>query len=538
MSLVLVAPANQRDRLDSTSVVSQPVSTTGDQDQSNGRQSRSGQRAESPDRSASDTGTDGPMDRGSPPGHSPGRVNDAYGRRNGDANPDGLAGRNDGTPRTTAPSGGSPGSVSPAGDGRTGSRHPDPDGTGATAAWSARDASHGPERPLPAVRLLGAQQSRDAADSLLGHSPAKYENERPPPEHRTRGNDRQAAAPSRTTPIGDASGPPRDRNDSAQCRHATGATEAKLTPLITTTASVTGASTTSAITTTATTGKLTEPAAAVTAAAGAGSKSLTASPGLVSTDAQIHASEYPLGGSTSTTTTTPTTTTTTSDSGNNNKSSYEDRRQRHLADGPTHVTYHPRTASVAFGVQDTSPCHGLDIGRPPPPSSPQQQPQPQQPPPLQQQQPPQQQHLVAAQIQAKAHRDSSISEIGTDFMKVNGAIRPFKNLQKPTSGANPASGQMSAAAAGEECGIALVGVNTEYPKYTEDRNRSSLIQNKEVKDAKPNVGYRLGKRKALFEKRKRISDYALVFGMFGIIVMVVETELSMAHVYEKVSPDE
>ena len=52
---------------------------------------------------------------------------------------------------------------------------------------------------------------------------------------------------------------------------------------------------------------------------------------------------------------------------------------------------------------------------------------------------------------------------------------------------------------------------------------------------KPNVGYRLGRRKALFEKRKRISDYALVMGMFGIIVMVIENELSSAGVYDKVS---
>jgi hypothetical protein len=52
---------------------------------------------------------------------------------------------------------------------------------------------------------------------------------------------------------------------------------------------------------------------------------------------------------------------------------------------------------------------------------------------------------------------------------------------------------------------------------------------------KPNVGYRLGRRKALFERRKRISDYALVMGMFGIIVMVIENELSSAGVYTKVS---
>lgn len=47
--------------------------------------------------------------------------------------------------------------------------------------------------------------------------------------------------------------------------------------------------------------------------------------------------------------------------------------------------------------------------------------------------------------------------------------------------------------------------------------------------------FRLGRRKALFEKRKRISDYALVMGMFGIIIMVIENELSSAGVYNKVS---
>jgi len=49
------------------------------------------------------------------------------------------------------------------------------------------------------------------------------------------------------------------------------------------------------------------------------------------------------------------------------------------------------------------------------------------------------------------------------------------------------------------------------------------------------LSHRLGRRKALFEKRKRISDYALVMGMFGIIVMVIENELSSAGVYTKVS---
>ncbi|XP_070102709.1 small conductance calcium-activated potassium channel protein 1 isoform X6 [Equus przewalskii] len=48
------------------------------------------------------------------------------------------------------------------------------------------------------------------------------------------------------------------------------------------------------------------------------------------------------------------------------------------------------------------------------------------------------------------------------------------------------------------------------------------------------AGHRLGHRRALFEKRKRLSDYALIFGMFGIVVMVTETELSWG-VYTKES---
>uniref|UniRef100_A0A4W6EV63 Potassium calcium-activated channel subfamily N member 1 n=1 Tax=Lates calcarifer TaxID=8187 RepID=A0A4W6EV63_LATCA len=53
------------------------------------------------------------------------------------------------------------------------------------------------------------------------------------------------------------------------------------------------------------------------------------------------------------------------------------------------------------------------------------------------------------------------------------------------------------------------------------REEGSVPQ-KKTKD----ISYRLGQRRALFGKRKQLSDYALVCGMFGIIVMVIETELS------------
>lgn len=101
----------------------------------------------------------------------------------------------------------------------------------------------------------------------------------------------------------------------------------------------------------------------------------------------------------------------------------------------------------------------------------------------------------------------------------------------------------------EEAAIALVGVKAgecgaRYSGTGEERNLckgNSIGSSGNVGSGgppgkhKPNVGYRLGRRKALFEKRKRISDYALVMGMFGIIIMVIENELSSAGVYNKVS---
>ncbi|XP_043103907.1 small conductance calcium-activated potassium channel protein 1b isoform X4 [Puntigrus tetrazona] len=62
------------------------------------------------------------------------------------------------------------------------------------------------------------------------------------------------------------------------------------------------------------------------------------------------------------------------------------------------------------------------------------------------------------------------------------------------------------------------------------RQRPCSAPHKKNKD----IGYKLGHRRALFEKRKRLSDYALIFGMFGIVVMVTETELSWG-VYTKES---
>ncbi|XP_052792192.1 uncharacterized protein LOC128226352 [Mya arenaria] len=126
----------------------------------------------------------------------------------------------------------------------------------------------------------------------------------------------------------------------------------------------------------------------------------------------------------------------------------------------------------------------------------------------------------------KEERKNPMSDIGADIMRVNGAIGSFKQLQKPTSMQSlPTSSKMSYTS--EDAGMALVGGG----EFSSDRMSKHLRQ-------KPNVGYRLGRRKQLYEKRKKVSDYCLVFGMFGIILMVLETELTMADIYTKAFPGE
>ncbi|XP_070504028.1 small conductance calcium-activated potassium channel protein-like isoform X3 [Chironomus tepperi] len=144
-------------------------------------------------------------------------------------------------------------------------------------------------------------------------------------------------------------------------------------------------------------------------------------------------------------------------------------------------------------------------------------------------------------------RDPSdpIAGIATETLRFNGAMR-FKQLRKPVSTLSIPSMKTGLgnretnreAACNEEAGLALVDVRSEYPRYMEERGLGGgtykgTSEDKNGTKQKPNVGYRLGRRKALFEKRKRISDYALVMGMFGIIVMVIENELSSAGVYGK-----
>ncbi|XP_045481639.1 small conductance calcium-activated potassium channel protein isoform X1 [Harmonia axyridis] len=145
------------------------------------------------------------------------------------------------------------------------------------------------------------------------------------------------------------------------------------------------------------------------------------------------------------------------------------------------------------------------------------------------------------QLRDHNDREGGIAMIAADSLRINGAMRNFRQLRKPVSTISiPGAVKNSSKDFGtrmqqEEPGVALVG-HAEYPRFIEDRNLGGSVYKGPSSGSlkhKPNVGYRLGRRKALFEKRKRISDYALVMGMFGIIIMVIENELSSAGVYGK-----
>jgi len=71
------------------------------------------------------------------------------------------------------------------------------------------------------------------------------------------------------------------------------------------------------------------------------------------------------------------------------------------------------------------------------------------------------------------------------------------------------------------------------PKYSLTTSDSLKKQTSSFA-ARPHFSVRMTRRNVLFAERKRLSDYALVFGVTGIILMVLETELNMATVYDKV----
>jgi hypothetical protein len=77
-------------------------------------------------------------------------------------------------------------------------------------------------------------------------------------------------------------------------------------------------------------------------------------------------------------------------------------------------------------------------------------------------------------------------------------------------------------------------LNIEEIGTNQTQKNSNSGETKHVERTTRKECYRLGRRKLLFEKRRRASDYALFFAMIGLVLMVLEEELTMAKVYGKV----
>lgn len=158
--------------------------------------------------------------------------------------------------------------------------------------------------------------------------------------------------------------------------------------------------------------------------------------------------------------------------------------------------------------------------------------------------------------------ENELERIAADSLRLNGvsALKSFRQLRKPTPGSTLSISASAMKNTSGESEGALISVSSEHPKTNRSFASNSIDSEKRKSNCppgtgisimtstggggggggpagfhRPNVGYRLGRRKALFEKRKRISDYALVMALFGILMMVLENELSAANIYSKVS---
>ncbi|NXK83546.1 KCNN2 protein, partial [Amazona guildingii] len=143
------------------------------------------------------------------------------------------------------------------------------------------------------------------------------------------------------------------------------------------------------------------------------------------------------------------------------------------------------------------------------------------------------------------------TEIAMSSCRYNGGVmRPLsnlsssrRNLQELDSESQPLQQPLSSPAAAAPAGTpAAPEIVVSKPEHNNSNNlalygpagpgpgpgpgSANNGGGKSSKKKNQNIGYKLGHRRALFEKRKRLSDYALIFGMFGIVVMVIETELS------------
>ncbi|XP_029625406.1 small conductance calcium-activated potassium channel protein 2-like isoform X1 [Salmo trutta] len=137
---------------------------------------------------------------------------------------------------------------------------------------------------------------------------------------------------------------------------------------------------------------------------------------------------------------------------------------------------------------------------------------------------------------SSSHKESnSYNEIAMSSCRYNGGVmRPLSNLSSSRRNLHEFDSEsqplqpISTADASDTLASKPENNSTTLMPYASGDGGGGCNNSgsKSGKKKNQNIGQKLGHRRALFEKRKRLSDYALIFGMFGIVVMVIETELS------------
>lgn len=144
------------------------------------------------------------------------------------------------------------------------------------------------------------------------------------------------------------------------------------------------------------------------------------------------------------------------------------------------------------------------------------------------------QHLSGSKLSLPKHTPPPSDNLETSDTVNGDAVRPLSSqgtlrssLADLHSGQQPL--QLLHSAILEDAFSKVIREDSSKANSDNLTREEGSVPQKKTKD----ISYRLGQRRALFGKRKQLSDYALVCGMFGIIVMVIETELSRGF-YSKV----
>lgn len=136
---------------------------------------------------------------------------------------------------------------------------------------------------------------------------------------------------------------------------------------------------------------------------------------------------------------------------------------------------------------------------------------------------------------------STLSNIGVEYMRAAGAMGVrFKQLQKPHT--SQESLNSNGHEEGDKKGAGVTSLVSELPLIipmnrtipVKSESRLAALKNHDKHHHHHHVGYKLGHRKTLAERRRKLADYGCLFALIGLSLMVIEMECTIAKAYQKV----